>query len=120
MQFKNDYKLTPADSARIECSNHCGAQATTGQNNGGAPFWYHCDACAEHCRQTGHFYITDDEALARVKSLGGNVAVYHPETHIAIAHYRVAKIHEIGFEWEGIGKTWQEAFANITGIEVTA
>lgn len=58
MVFVNDYKLNPADSARIKC--HCGAQATTGQNNGGAPFNYTCDACAELCRQTGHFYGADD------------------------------------------------------------
>ena len=53
--FKNDYKLSPADSARIQCGQ-CGKPATTGQNNGGAPFWYHCDECAEVGRQTDHFY----------------------------------------------------------------
>lgn len=62
MKFLNDYHLTPAESARIKCS--CGAQATTGQNNGGAPFWYHCDTCAEHCRQTGHFYGAKDKVTA--------------------------------------------------------
>ena len=65
MTFANDYKLSPSESARIECSNHCGAQATTGQNNGGAPFWYHCDSCAEVGRQTGHFYGAKDDDEVR-------------------------------------------------------
>lgn len=65
-QFKNDYRLSPAESARIKCSGYeeCGAQATTGQNNGGAPFWYHCDVCAAWGRQTGHFYDAKDEVRA--------------------------------------------------------
>lgn len=119
MKFLNDYRLSPADSARIKCS--CGEPATTGQNDGGAPFNYSCDACAEHCRQTGHFYgMTQEEARTKVKAMGGNQALHRPETHINLEYYRVAKIHEIGFEWEGIGKTWEEAFANIQGREVTA
>ena len=60
--FINDYKLSPEESARIKCP--CGESATTGQNNGGAPFWYHCDVCAEHCRKTGHFF-RDDEVRER-------------------------------------------------------
>jgi hypothetical protein len=122
-QFKNDYRLSPAESARIKCSGYeeCGAQATTGQNNGGAPFWYHCDECAEVGRRTGNFYgMTGEDALAKVKAIGGNLAVYHPETNIGKEHYRVAKINEIGFEWEGIGRTWKQAFVNIQGREVTA
>jgi len=59
MHFKNDYKLSPTTSARIKCDQCC-QPATTGQNNGGAPFWYHCDACAEVGRQTGHFYSEAD------------------------------------------------------------
>jgi hypothetical protein len=53
--FKNDYKLTPVESSRIKCGQ-CEQPATTGQNQGSAPFWYHCDTHAEHARQTGHFY----------------------------------------------------------------
>ena len=53
--FLNDYSLSPEESARIACQQ-CGAPATTGQNNGSAPFWYHCDGCADRCRQSGHFY----------------------------------------------------------------
>ena len=49
MTFVNDYKLSPEVTARVQCST-CGAPATTGQNNGSAPFWYHCDDCAEQLR----------------------------------------------------------------------
>ena len=55
MTFVNDYKLSPEVTARVQCST-CGAPATTGQNNGSAPFWYHCDDCAEQGRRIGHFY----------------------------------------------------------------
>jgi hypothetical protein len=78
-QFKNDYRLTPVESARIKCSNYkeCGAQATTGQNNGTAPFWYHCDACAEHCRQTGHFYGAKETTLPEDKGICELCGVKH-------------------------------------------
>ena len=59
MTFKNDYRLGPEIGSTIKCQQ-CGQPATTGQNNGGAPFWYHCDACAEVGRQTGHFYSEAD------------------------------------------------------------
>ena len=49
-KYKNDYKLTESDSKRISC-DECKAPATTGQNNGGAPFWYRCNKCAEEARQ---------------------------------------------------------------------
>lgn len=57
--FKNDYKLTAADSKRIQCSApDCDDHATTGQNNGGAPFGYFCDFHAEMGRQTGKYFAS--------------------------------------------------------------
>jgi hypothetical protein len=50
-KYKNDYKLTAADSKRIQCDS-CTEPATTGQNNGGAPFWYHCDKHAAELRES--------------------------------------------------------------------
>ena len=61
--------------------------------------------------------MTNEEAQARVKEMGGNIAIYHPETIISLPYYRVAKIHMVGFEWEGIGDTWEEAFENIERME---
>jgi hypothetical protein len=58
--------------------------------------------------------MTQEQALAKVKALGGNLAQHHQETHIGLEYYRVAKIYEIGFAWEGIGNTWEGALANIT------
>lgn len=49
MTFANDYRLTLEDSQRIKCAE-CGNPATTGQNNGSAPFWYHCDECAQRAK----------------------------------------------------------------------
>ena len=53
--FINDYKLSESDTKRIKCGM-CDLPASTGQNNGTAPFWYHCDKHAEQARTTGHFY----------------------------------------------------------------
>ena len=75
--FINDYRLSAADSARITCQ--CGKPATTGQNNGSAPFWYHCDACAEHCRQTGHFYRDCDYCKVIVENTGRVHCPIHAE-----------------------------------------
>ena len=56
MTFSNDYALMSVqDSQRIKCDT-CEQPATVGQNNGTAPFWYSCADCAQHARETGHFY----------------------------------------------------------------
>jgi len=60
MGYLYDYKLTARDSLRIMCDApfegniaRCGEPATTGQNDGVAPFWYRCDAHAQKWRN-GH------------------------------------------------------------------
>ena len=60
MGYQYDYKLTAQDSLRIRCdapvggsSESCGLPATTGQNDGSAPFGYRCDEHAQQ-RRTGH------------------------------------------------------------------
>jgi hypothetical protein len=57
-QFKNDYRLNAEESARITC-NSCERKATTGQNNGSAPFWYHCDTHAAMGRTLGSSFIKE-------------------------------------------------------------
>jgi hypothetical protein len=58
--FKNDYPLSPEDSARIDCDvPGCDRRATTGQSSGCAPFYYHCDFHAELGRRTGRFYTSE-------------------------------------------------------------
>jgi hypothetical protein len=60
--------------------------------------------------------MTEEQALVKVKDMGGNSVQFHPVSSVcAVAYYRVAKIHAIGFEWEGVGSSWEEAFANIEG-----
>jgi hypothetical protein len=68
-----DYKLSPEDSARIQCTapavdgglfSCCQQQATHGQNAGRAPFWYHCDIHAEMYRW-GRVYTLPGDPLDR-------------------------------------------------------
>ena len=62
--LKADYRLTPAESARIPCTanlangERCDQQATWGQNHGGAPFWYHCDHHATMLRELGRTWVS--------------------------------------------------------------
>jgi hypothetical protein len=106
MTFKNDYKLKPADSARIKCS--CGAQATTGQNNGGAPFWYHCDECAEVGRRTCHFYGMTAEEIKAAWAWETSGGVRHTyEFHGPHGEYR----HNLGGAccmWSAKAEGWSQ------------
>lgn len=62
-RIRRDYRLSQSDSERIQCTAfdgsmfaRCPEHATFGQNDGSAPFWYHCDTHAELLRSTGSIW----------------------------------------------------------------